>query len=125
MHHGGNNRGSGKWSESRFNLKVKPRCADVMDVASEEKIASEKTPHFTNLWNREVLFRGLTERGLTVVFSEVGGYPPRICKIALARFFLLVMFISKLLFLETSAVSTMISRLLRIFLPKGLSFNPL
>lgn len=68
MHHGGNNRGSGKWSESRFNLKVKPRCADVMDVASEEKIASEKTPHFTNLWNREVLFRGLTERGLTVVF---------------------------------------------------------
>lgn len=50
----------------------------------------QKRLFILQLWNRMVLFRGLTGRELAVVFLEVGGYPLRICKIALASIFLLV-----------------------------------
>lgn len=87
---GADDRGSERWLESGCNVKVEPTgLADALGMGSKRK-KCQKRLLILQLRSRMVLFRGLTERELAAMFSEVGGYAPRICKIALASFFLLV-----------------------------------
>lgn len=67
-------------------MKAEPTgLADGLHMGSKRK-KCQKRLLVLQLWSRMVLFKGLTERELAAVFSEVGGYAPRICKIALASF---------------------------------------
>ena len=87
--------------ESRLNLRTV--LADAVGIGHKGKNSVKKTPQFSNSWRRKVLFSGLTEMECTVIWGcppppptpslAGGGYSSKICKIAVARFFLLVVFI--------------------------------